>query len=62
MKETEGDEFEELQIIDASKAVNNVLKILNDRKDIDLLHVNCEVRIFFFLKIPTNPDVFLPGL
>ena len=43
MRETEGEEFEELQIKDASKAISNVLNILNDKKEVDLLHVNCEV-------------------
>jgi len=42
MKETEGDEFEELQIVDASKAVNKVLRNLNNKNEVDLLHVNCE--------------------
>lgn len=44
MKETEGDEFEELQIVDASKAVNKVLRNLNNKNEVDLLHVNCEVK------------------
>ena len=47
MKETEGDDFEELQIKDASKAVGEVLRNLDNRKEIDLLHVNCEVRETF---------------
>ena len=47
MKETEGDEFEELQIKDASKVVSNVLRDLNEKDEVDLLHVNCEVRNFF---------------
>lgn len=42
MKETEGEEFEDLQIKDASKAISNVLNILNDKLEVDLLHVNCE--------------------
>ena len=46
MKETEGDEFEELQIKDASKVVSNVLRDLNEKDEVDLLHVNCEVRFF----------------
>ena len=47
MKETEGDEFEELQIKDASKVVSNVLRDLNEKDEVDLLHVNCEVRRIF---------------
>ena len=43
MKETEGEEFEELQINDASKAVGEVLRNLKDKSEVDLLHVNCEV-------------------
>ena len=43
MRETEGEEFEELQIKDASRAISNVLNILKDKKEVDLLHVNCEV-------------------
>ena len=43
MKETEGGEFEELQIRDASKAVGEVLRSLKDKTEVDLLHVNCEV-------------------
>ena len=43
MKETEGDDFEELQIKDASKAVDEVLRNLDDKQEVDLLHVNCEV-------------------
>ena len=46
MKETEGEEFEDLQIKDASKAIRNVLNILNDKLEVDLLHVNCEVTSF----------------
>merc|ERR1712032_526337 len=42
MKETEGGEFEELQIRDASKAVGEVLSNLKDKTEVDLLHVNCE--------------------
>jgi len=42
MKETEGDEFEELKIKDASKIVSNVLRNLNEKDEVDLLHVNCE--------------------
>ena len=47
MKETEGEEFEDLQIKDASKAIRNVLNILNDKLEVDLLHVNCEVTSFY---------------
>ena len=47
MKETEGGEFEELQIRDASKAVGEVLSNLKDKTEVDLLHVNCEVRWYF---------------
>ena len=47
MKETEGEEFEDLQIKDASKAISNVLNILNDKMEVDLLHVNCEVTSFY---------------
>ena len=43
MKETEGEEFEELQIKDASRAVGHVLRNLKDKSEVDLLHVNCEV-------------------
>ena len=43
MKETEGEEFEELQIKDASRAVGDVLRNLKDKSEVDLLHVNCEV-------------------
>ena len=43
MKETEGGEFEELQIRNASKAVSEVLRNLKDKTEVDLLHVNCEV-------------------
>jgi len=42
MKETEGGDFEELQIRDASKAVGEVLRSLKDKTEVDLLHVNCE--------------------
>jgi len=42
MKETEGEEFEELQIKDASRAVGDVLRNLKDKSEVDLLHVNCE--------------------
>ena len=44
MKDTEGDEYEELQIKDASKSIDKILNILNGKNDVDLLHVNCEVR------------------
>ena len=47
MKETDGKEFEELQIKDASKAVSNVLRKLINKKEVDLLHVNCEVTSFY---------------
>ena len=47
MEETEGDEFEELKIKDASEIVSNVLRNLNEKDEVDLLHVNCEVRRFF---------------
>ena len=45
MKETEvkGEEFEELQIKDASRAVGDVFRNLKDKSEVDLLHVNCEV-------------------
>lgn len=46
MSETEGEEFEELQIKDASKAISTVLNSLNDKMEVDLLHVNCEVTSF----------------
>ena len=43
MKDTEGDEFEELQIRDASKTLSGVLRNTKDKSEVDLLHVNCEV-------------------
>ena len=43
MKDTEGDEFEELQIRDASKTLSEVLRNTKDKTEVDLLHVNCEV-------------------
>ena len=43
MKDTEGEEFEELQIKDASKAIGKVLNNLKEKNEVDLLHVNCEV-------------------
>lgn len=45
MKDTEGDEHEELQIKDASKSIGKILNNLKVKNDVDLLHVNCEVRI-----------------
>lgn len=44
MKDTEGDEHEELQIKDASKSIGKILNNLKVKNDVDLLHVNCEVR------------------
>ena len=49
MKETEGGEFEELQIRDASKAVSEVLRNIKDKTEVDLLHVNCEVSRNFII-------------
>ena len=43
MEGTEGGEFEELQIRDASKAVGEVLRKIKDKTEVDLLNVNCEV-------------------
>ena len=43
MKDTVGDEFEELQIKDASKTLAGVLRNIDDKNEVDLLHVNCEV-------------------
>ena len=43
MKEIEGEEFEELTIKDASKVVAEVMRNLNDKSEVDLLHMNCEV-------------------
>ena len=43
MKDTIGDEFEELQIKDASKTLADVLRNIKDKNEVDLLHVNCEV-------------------
>ena len=43
MKDTEGEESEELQIKDASKAIGKVLNNLKEKNEVDLLHVNCEV-------------------
>ena len=48
MKDTEGEEFEELQIKDASKAIGKVLNNLKEKNEVDLLHVNCEVRMSFY--------------
>ena len=57
MKETEGGEFEELQIRDASKAVGEVLRSIKDKTEVDLLHVNCEVSRY----LPTiKPMTFDP--
>ena len=44
MKDTEGDEYEELQMKDASKSIGKILNNLNGKNDVDLLHANCEVR------------------
>ena len=44
MKDTEGDEYEELQIKDASKSIGKILNNVNSENHVDLLHVNCEVR------------------
>ena len=46
MKETEGSEFEELQIRDASKTIGEVLRNSEDKTELDLLHVNCEVNTY----------------
>ena len=43
MKDTIGDDFEELQIRDASKTLSEVLRNTKDKSEVDLLHVNCEV-------------------
>ena len=43
MMKTEGDTFEELQIKDASKAIGEVMRNLDDKKEVDILHLNCEV-------------------
>ena len=56
MKETEGGEFEELQIRDASKAVGEVLRSLKDKTEVDLLHVNCEVSRYFLTIKPMTFD------
>ena len=55
MKETEGGEFEELQIRDASKAVGEVLRSLKDKTEVDLLHVNCEVGRYFLSNQSNDP-------
>ena len=57
MKETEGEEFEELQINDASKAVGEVLRNLKDKSEVDLLHVNCEVN-WMLIKIDKSYLLF----
>ena len=47
MKDTEGDEFEELQIRDASMTLSEVLRDTKDKTEVDLLHVNCEVSRYY---------------